>query len=301
MKKTAVLLLIAAFALSAGCSWMGPADGGSGDAMKLTDDFERTISLEQPAERIISLAPSTTEILFALGVGDRVIGATVYCNYPEDALKIERMGDFDKPNLELIVAKEPDLVLAASLHKEPVEAMEAMGIPVLALDPKDFDGVYQNIRVLARAVDREEAGEELIEEMQTRLEAVTAAVADVAEADRPRVYYEVWYPEPNTVGGGTFIDQIISLAGGRNIAHALSGYPVISEEELIDSNPQLILHGRLDADADIFAQREGWEKLAAVRNGRIHYVDQDIVNRTGPRLVEAVEILARLFHPQAFD
>lgn len=296
MKKI-VVVLTAVLTLT-GCSLFAPATAGP---IELTDDFDRTIALEQPAMRIISLAPSTTELLFALGVGDRIVGATEYCNYPEAALKIERMGAFDNPNLELIVALEPDLVLAASLHKEPVEAMEGMGIPVLALDPKDFAGIYSNIRVLAAAVGREQAGEELIAQMQDKLESVTAALADVVDEERPWVYYEVWYPDPMTVGGGTFIDQIINLAGGRNIAHDLSGYPVISEEALIERNPQVILHGHFDADAEMFAQREGWDIIAAVAAGEIYYVDQDIINRTGPRMVDAVEILARLFHPDIFD
>ncbi len=298
VKKILVFVLATALATLAGCGVFAPQ--GSGE-MELTDDFERTITLDGPAEKIISLAPATTEILFALGVGDRIIGATEYCNYPEEALDIPRMGDFDKPNIELIVSLEPDLVLAASLHKETVEALEELGIAVLALDPHSFEEVYSNIETLAKATGREQQGQALIEDMQSRLEQVTEAVAGLTEEEKPLVYYEVWYPDPMTVGGGTFIDRMINLAGGRNLAGDLSGYPVISEELLIDSTPDVILHGHFDADSSAFAERVGWEDISAVKKERVYFVDQDIVNRPGPRMVEAVEIMARLFHPDLFD
>jgi iron complex transport system substrate-binding protein len=298
MKKTLVFLLVTILATLTGCGLFVPQGGGP---IELIDDFERTVTLDGPALTIISLAPSSTEILFALGVGDRIIGATEYCNYPEEALDIPRMGAFHQPNIELIVSLEPDLVLAASLHKETVEALEELGIAVLALDPHSFEEVYSNIETLAKATGREEAGQALIEDMQNRLAQLTEILSELSEEDKPLVYYEVWYPDPMTVGGGTFIDSMIKLAGGRNMAGNLSGYPIISEELLIDSNPDVILHGHFDADSSAFGQRPGWESINAVKGDRIHFVDQDIVNRTGPRMVEAVEIMARLFHPDLFD
>ncbi len=298
MKKILAFLLVTILATVAGCSMFGPQENGE---IELTDDFGRTITLEGPAESIISLVPATTEILFALGVGELIIGATEYCNYPEEALDIPRMGAFDQPNIELIVSLEPDLVLAASLHKETVEALEELGIAVLALDPHSFEEVYSNIETLATAVGREQAGQALIDDMQSRLEQVTEALSGLSEEEKPLVYYEVWYPDPMTVGGGTFIDRIINLAGGRNLAGDLSGYPIISEELLIDSSPDVILHGHFDADSSVFGQRPGWEDISAVTMERVYFVDQDIVNRPGPRMVEAVELMAKLFHPELFD
>ncbi|MTI96125.1 MAG: ABC transporter substrate-binding protein [Firmicutes bacterium] len=300
MKKQIILVCMLVFTLAlSGCSLFRtePVSG----TMELTDDFDREITLEQPAERIISLAPATTEILFALGVGERIVGATEYCNYPEAALDIPRMGAFDEPNLELMLSKEPDLVLAASLHKETVEALEDLDVPVLALDPDTFEEIYANIRLLAKATGTEAKGEELIADMEARLEAVVETFVDVAEEEKPVVYYEVWYPEPMTAGQETFIDIMINLAGGRNLAHDMERYPTISEEILFERNPALIVHGHSEATVQDFAERTGWTVIEAVQTGNIHYVDQDVFNRPGPRMVEAVETMAKMIHPERYE
>lgn len=295
MRKKVALALVLVLLVMSGCvakETKGP--------ITLTDDFDREIVLEEPAQKIISLVPSSTEILFALGVGDRVVGASDFCNYPEEALSITRVGGFDVPNLELIVSLEPDLVFAASLHKDTVEALEGMGIAVLALDPQNIQEIYGNIQLMAKAVGKEKAGEALIKDMQDRLEKVANTLAGVQEADRPLVFYEVWYPGIMVAGEGTFIDEIITLAGGKNMAWGISRWGSIQEEEILARNPDFLIHGYPDIDSSFFTAREGWDVITAVADDQIFFVNPDITSRTGPRIADAVEAFARILHPELF-
>lgn len=300
MKKRMIAVLLALTVVLAGCNWLRTAEKNQGP-LTLVDDFDREITLEGPAQRIISLVPSSTEILFALGVGERVVGATVFCNYPEEALAITRVGDFDGPNLELIISLEPDLVFAASLHKDTVEALEQEGIAVLALDPQTIEETYGTIELTAKAVGAEKAGADLVADMQGRLAAVKAKVAGLSEQERPVVFYEVWYPDIMVAGAGTFLDEIITLAGGKNMAGDIPRWGNIQEEEVLARNPDIIVHGYLDDEQGDYASRVGWEAIAAVANGRTHFVDPDITSRTGPRIAEAVELFARIIHPELFE
>ncbi len=297
----AVLLLL----LVSGCSLLAPSPE-SGE-LNLVDDFGREVSLEEPAQRIISLVPSSTEILFALGVGDRVVGASEYCNYPAEAQAITRVGGFDGPNLELIASLNPDLVFAASLHKEAVEAMEGMGIAVLALDPQSIGEISGNIRLMAKAVGREEAGNTLIEDLEERLAKVAEKVSALKEGDRPLVFFEGWYPGISTAGEGTFIDEVITLAGGKNLAWGISRWGNIQEEEVLARNPDFIIHGYLDEilkDPDTmvhFANRDGWAEIKAIKENQVFFIDPDVINRTSHRIVSAVEAIAKMLHPDLFE
>jgi iron complex transport system substrate-binding protein len=303
MKRIFGSILILALVISlTGCGWFSsPPVDADPTPISLTDDFNRTVTLAEPAGKIISLAPSSTEILFALGLGDKVVGVTEFCNYPVEAQSITKVGGFGDPNLELIISLEPDLVLAASLHQTTVEALEELGIAVLALNPADIEGIYDNIALLGKAAAKEAAAQSLINDMKARIQAVTEKTSAISESERSVVYYEVWYPGPMTVGGDTFIHAIISLAGGKNIAADLTGWPTLQEEELLARNPQIILHGHFEADNSVFAARDGWNVVSAVAQGNIFHVDQDIMNRTGPRVVDAIEILAKLFYPELFE
>ncbi|HQE01424.1 MAG: ABC transporter substrate-binding protein [Firmicutes bacterium] len=297
MKKTLVCAILVFALLLGGCTRQQEEPG----TLTLVDDFGREVTLEEPAQKVVSLVPSVTEIMFALGAGELVVGVSAYCNYPEAALDVPRVGDFDGPNLEAIVALEPDLVVAASLHKETVEALEDLGIPVLALDPMTFEEIYANILLLARAIGEEQAGEELVTAMKNRLAAVAEALGELEADERPVVFYENWYPGIWTAGEDTFIDEIIAWAGGRNLAWGISRWTEIQEEEVLARNPDIIIHGYYEPwPVESFAQREGWEAVKAVQQGRIYFIDPDIISRTGPRVTDAVEELARLFHPDKF-
>lgn len=268
--------------------------------LTVTDNLGRTITIAAPPQRIISLAPSNTEILFALGLGQRIVGVDNYSNYPEAARNVTKVGGYSEPSLEKIVALEPDLVVGDNLHRKIIPQLERLGIPTLLLSPSSVSGVFANIKLLGTVAGVPERATTVVEDLTRRLEKVKKAVAGVPLEKRPWVYYEVYNDPIMTVGPKSFIYQAIELAGGRNIAYdASTDYPEFSPEVIIRRNPDIIVFpnylGPNDTTASQFRSRPGWEKISAVQAGRIFGIDADIISRPGPRIVEAVETLARLF------
>ncbi|HZW02706.1 MAG TPA: ABC transporter substrate-binding protein, partial [Anaerolineaceae bacterium] len=216
--------------------------------ISLTDGLDRTVTLPAPAQRIVSLAPSNTEILYAVGAGEQVIGRDDFSNYPEAALELPSVGgSMNEYNLEQIVSLQPDLVLAAELNTpDQVRALEELDLTVFYLsNPTDIEGVYAMLRTVAALTGHTAETEELIASLEARVAAVQAQVAGVE--DRPVVFYELDGSEPNkpwTAGPGTFIDLLIVMAGGQNAAAQMGGqWGQISQEELLVQNPDVILLG----------------------------------------------------------
>jgi iron complex transport system substrate-binding protein len=276
--------------------------------IQVTDGLGRSVNLAGPATRIISLAPSNTEILFALGAGDQIVGRDDYSDYPPEALDLSSIGDtYAGVNSESIVALESDLVLAAGITPvEYVEELENLGVTVFWLaNPVDLEGLYQNLNTVAQLIGREEEAATLIDELDIRVGAVESALAD-AEG-QPTVFYEIDATDPAapwTAGAGTFIDQLIMQAGGINIARVLdAAYAQLSIEELLLQDPQIILLGdaAFGATPESVAERAGWDTLFAVQNQQIYAFDDNLASRPGPRLVDALEELARLLHPDLFN
>jgi iron complex transport system substrate-binding protein len=249
--------------------------------------------------RIVSLAPSATEMLFLLGVGDRLIGATDYCDYPPEAKRIERVGGFGSPNIEKLLSLSPDLVVATEFERDEVaRALRARGIGVLELRIRNIEELFSALRDLGEAVGRKEQAYEAIARMQADLEAVAAQNRHKPPEQRPRVFVEILDDPLMSVGGSSFLDDVVSRAGGMNLAHDFpEDYPRISAEKVIEWNPDVILlaHAVLDGNpATRLAGRIGWAELAAVRNGRIiSDIPADLILRPGPRLVEGVKALAQ--------
>lgn len=307
--STLVIILTITILVSA-CSSSQPtaAPLSTSEAISVIDGLDRTVTLTGAAQRIISLAPSNTEILFALGLGAQVVGRDSFSDYPEAALQVMDIGGgFSELNLEAILAQKPDLVLASSLTSdEQIQALENAGLTVFALqNPKDFAGIYSNLRTVASLTDRGAAAETLIADMEKRVAAVEAALSQVN--DRPLVFYEIDATDPNAVwtpGPETYIDRLIRMAGGENLGTALGGEWIqVSLEELIARDPDLILLGDAawgGVTVDSVAQRVGWESLRAVKTGQVFPFDDNLVSRPGPRLVEGLEALARQFHPELF-
>jgi iron complex transport system substrate-binding protein len=267
-----------------------------------------TITLEQYPQAIVSLSPSTTEILFAIGAGEQVVGRDDMSLYPEEAQTVESIGSlWGELPTEAILAMEPDLVVAAQIiAPENVQALQDLGLNVYwQANPADFDGLYDNLcdfAVLTGHVDETEA---LIADLQSRVDAV---LTTVAEADStPSVFYELDATDPAnpwTTGSGTFIDYIITLAGGTNAAAALEGdFAQISAEELIAVNPDVILlaDALYGTTPESVAERPGWDAIAAVLNGAVYPIDPNIMSVPGPRLVNGLEETARLLHPELFE
>ncbi|MFL7794299.1 MAG: ABC transporter substrate-binding protein [Anaerolineae bacterium] len=266
------------------------------------DGVGNVITLESEPQRIISLAPNHTEILYALGLGDRVVGVTEYCNYPPEAAEKTKVGDFVTIDLEQVVGLEPDLVLATTMHMvETVPALQEQGIAVFVLDPQSASAVMDEIQKIGQVTGREEAAQALIADMQSRIDAVQERVKD---APRPKVFWELG-PELFTSGPGSFINDLIVLAGGENVAaDADSPWPQLSVEAIVLKDPDVIVLAdhNYGQTAEMIKERPGWEDIRAVKEGRIiEIVDEDIVSRPGPRLVEGLEFLAKALHPDLFE
>lgn len=256
--------------------------------------FFLSVSFAQAApERIVSLVPSITENLFALGVGDKVVGVTTWCNYPLEAAERVAVGDAFNLNLEVLLSLEPDLVVGDdTLVHSYLEQLTELGIPVFAVAPTNLQEVMDSLVSLGEAVGAEEQGERLAGEMAHRLDSL---LASVPSGKKPRVFVEIWNEPLSTVGPGSFIDELISLAGGENIAADTGNpWPQFSEELVIARDPEVLILTNFNKD-DVL-NRTAWQDLSAVRSGRIYEVDSDIYVRTTPRLLDALEELIEIFH-----
>lgn len=276
--------------------------------LTLTDDQGREVTLSARPQRVVSLAPSNTEILFAVGAGDQVVGVTQYCNYPSEAQDREQIGGFSAKTIsvEKIVALEPDLVLAAGeIHQPVIEALEELNVPVYSLDPNTLDEVYTGIELVGRLTGHGEETAQTVEEMQSRVTAVTEQVATIPQEDRLTVYWEVFDEPRMTTGPATFTGQLIELAGGVNIfADVTEEYPQISDEVVIGRNPEVIMGADTMGEKLTIAkvaQRPGWDQVGAVQNERIYLFDGDMVSRAGPRLAQVLEVMAEALYPDLFE
>lgn len=272
--------------------------------LTVTDGAGRTVVIEKEPQRILSLAPSNTEILWALGAGSRQVGRTDYCDYPAEAKQVPSVGGIVNPNVEKMAELKPDLVLMTGGSVPLRERLAGeLKMTVYVVDPQNLDQVYEGIRQLGVILNVQDRAEALVAQMQQKVAAVTAKVAGIPQDKRPKVFYEVW-PDPlMTAGPGTFIDDLIRLAGGVNVgADAKERWAQYSLEQLVQHDPDLIITPNQKSAEELKARaRKGWENLKAVREGKVLLVpDQNVVSRPGPRLVEGLEMMARLIHPEVF-
>ena len=273
----------------------------------LTDDLGRTVTLASPAQRIISLAPSNTEILFAIGAGSQVVGRDEISDYPEEVKPLPTVGGWSGFSTESIVALHPDLVLAAdTIPAELVASLEDLGLTVYRLaNPLTLEDLYANLETVGMLTGHESDAAALVDSLQVRVAAIDEKIAAVTE--RPTVYYELDATDttkPFTSGPGTFVDLLISRAGGSNVAADLtSQWAQISLEQLVVANPDFIILGdsAYGTTAESVKQRPGWNQLAAVQNDQIFPFDDNLISRPGPRLVDGLEALAKLLHPDLFQ
>lgn len=268
--------------------------------LSITDDLGREVTFAQAPERIVSIAPSNTEILFALGLDDQVVAVDAFSDYPPEATAKPQVGDYVEPDLEQVVAAAPDLVLAAGIHEGTVlPALESLGVLVVVVEPETLDEVYEGIGLIGRIAAVPERAERLVCDLETRVAAVESAVAG---ASRPRVFFEL-APELYTAGPGSFIDDMITRAGGENIAaDAAEMWPQLSNEAVVAADPEVILLADHEAGvtpAEV-ADRPGWQEVDATVQSRIAPIDPDLVARPGPRIVDGLEEIARILHPDRF-
>ena len=279
----------------------------------LVDYMGNVIVLDSPPERIVSLAPSNTEILFAVGAGDKVVGVTNYCNYPYnftawiEAGNMTSIGSHYSLAVEPIVALDPDLVIASTVgNSENVVNLKKLGYNVLVLETKTLDGLLKDILLVGRATGNEIKASNLVTEMRTRIDSVVNKVTNVPTT--PKVYHEVWRDPLRSAGPGTFVDDLITLAGGENIFNdASTSWPTVSSETVIEKNPEVIFlpdnyMGETDLPLTIetIKDRAGWNLITAVQNDAIYEIDGNTISRAGPRLVDALELIAKMIHPEIF-
>ena len=293
------LLLIMVVAAATAC-----ADGQSGPGT-ITDDSGREIHLNSTPTRIVSHVPSITETLFALGLGDKLVADSDYCDYPEAAKTKPKIGGYFTPNIEEIVAMKPDLVLTDGYVPELISKLDSLGIPLAVVNPKDINSLLTDIELLGNVTGSQKEAAEITSDMKNRIDAV---VDTVGNASRPSVFYVFEATDttkPWTAGPGSFVDALISLAGGVNVAASASNpWIQFNMEELVNSNPDIILvdssHGTAAISPSQLKALPGWQGIAAVKENRIYTIDGDLVNRSGPRIVEGLEEIAKILHPDLF-
>jgi iron complex transport system substrate-binding protein len=269
------------------------------------DDIGRTVQITGIPQRIISLSPSNTEMVYALGLQDRLVGVTSYDDYPPDAKTKPIVSDYSTVDLEKIVNAKPDLVLADNIQKnDTIPALEKLGITVYTMTPNNTDGIFNEIKVLGRITGKTQAADNLVSNLQTRIQAVADKTAKLTDAEKPCVLFVTWYDPIWTAGSDTMIQYLIDQAGGTNIAGDLYGYATITLESVIQRNPQVIVvmssMGAQNESLDYIMSNEQFKSTDAVKNGRVYEIDADIFGRTTPRIVDGLETLAKIIHPELF-
>ena len=267
--------------------------------LEVIDSNGNSVTLEQEPEKIISVAPNITELIYKLGAEDKLVGRSDYCDYPTEALDIQSIGTIMEPNIEAIVALQPDIVIASSLFDEEVgNKLAEVGINVVVLSEQDdVNGVYNMIETVGRILNKSAEAASCIEEMKNTIDEVTSKVEGL---ETPTVYYVIGYGEYGdyTAGGDTYINGIITLAGGDNVAKDVSGWS-ITLEEIIAADPDIILISEY-CKTD-FMSMEQYADLTAVKEDKVYSVDVNTIERQGYRNAEGIAELAKIFHPEAFN
>ncbi|MEW6101831.1 MAG: cobalamin-binding protein [Candidatus Omnitrophota bacterium] len=253
-------------------------------------------------KKYVSLAPSTTEILFALKLDAEIAGVSSYCNYPPEAKQKSKIGDFSRPNIEKILSLNPDYVFCTGLEQTPViNELKKQRIKVYVADPKNIEELYVSIKEIGEITGRDKAAQKLISGMREEIAQIQREVGQIPIVERPRVFVEIWHEPLTTAGKGSFLDEAITLAGGINIAHnARRAFSIFSPEAVIRSNPECIILAYMDKGEPlkIVGERLGWDNISAVKNNRVHNdIDPDILLRPGPRIVQGIKELNQRLYP----
>jgi len=301
-------LVIFAAAFIGVVSASGPVTtGDAGRTITVTDDFGESVTIRGVPQRIVSLAPSNTEILYALGLEDRIVGVTDYCDYPASAVDKPKIGGYSTISIEKVLAADPDLVFAAPGNTEDViNRLRTLGLTVVSLNPETINDVLHDVELAGKATGQEEQAAACVEELQARIQAVTEKTEGLAE--KPSVVHVVWHDPIWVSGNATFQDEVIRMAGGINAFGSVEGWSIVSLEEFITADPEYIIansgtgmtEGENDAIYDYFMTEPRMQGLDAVRNGHVSVIDANIIDRGSPRIVDALEEVAATLHPDLF-
>ncbi|EHQ88589.1 ABC transporter substrate-binding protein [Desulfosporosinus youngiae] len=316
-KLCSLLILIVALTLLAGCGSTTPKSNPQAEVPKaqttqttypltLKDDSGASVTIASQPKRIVSLVPATTETLFALGLEENVLAVTKWDDYPADVQKkVEYVfQDGVNPNLEQILALNPDLVVMGIMGTNPktVESIRNLNIPIFVVDPQTIEATYLSIETFGQLTDTQEQAKQLVSGMKEKQQSIAKKVASIETSDRLRVWTEV---DENlfTPGQGTFLNELLTKAGGINIADDVQGWGQYNSEQVISKNPQVIFetydYYQKDAIATILA-RNGWQTIDAVKNKRVIGLDNNLVSRPGPRIVDGLESISKALYPDLY-
>jgi iron complex transport system substrate-binding protein len=271
-----------------------------------TDDMGREVTINEVPQRIISFGPNITEILFALGLGEKVVGVSDFSDYPEAAQEIDKIGNAFSPSLEKIVELEPDLVLTVE-HEQLNTELEALGLTFMILEPRDIDGILDDIELVGKVTGTEKAADDLVKEMRDSISRITALVEDTPEVSVFFIIDGTDLTSPWTVGPASFIHALITMAGGENVAMAATGdWVQFSIEQVVSADPDIIIiqtmtGGIPTVSKEVLEENAAWREMTAVKENRIYFINGDIVSRPGPRITQGLEGLAEIIHPELFE
>jgi iron complex transport system substrate-binding protein len=271
--------------------------------LTIIDITETAVTIPQEPQRIISIAPSNTEILFALGLEDKIVGITNYCNFPEETKNIEKIGETFPLNLEKIVSLKPDLILAYAGQLNEIPRLRELGLNTIVIEPLNLQETLKSIQMVATVGGIPEKGNILVENLSQRIDQIKTEVSNLEITKKPKVFIGGIYETIWTPGEGTLFNELISLAGGINMAAGFSGWTKISPEFIVKEDPDIIIipigamnpGDELKIKENIY-QRPGWSNLSAIKNQKIFIVNEDLFFRPGPRLVDGLERLYKIFY-----
>lgn len=271
--------------------------------LTIIDITETAVIIPQEPQRIISVAPSNTEILFALGLEDKIVGITNYCNFPEETKNIEKIGETFPLNLEKIVFLKPDLILAYAGQLKEIPRLRELGLQVIVIEPLNLPETLKSIQMIATVAGIPEKGNTLVKNLSQRINQIKTEVSNLEITKRPKVFIGGIYETIWTPGEGTLFNELISLAGGINMAAGFSGWIKISPEFIIKEDPDIIIIpiGAMNPGDELkikenISLRPGWSNLSAVKTQKIFIVNEDLFFRPGPRLVDGLERLYKIFY-----
>ena len=297
------LALVCALALATGCATQSPGPPSTPATMRVVvDDSGRRVTIPAKIERFVSLAPNLTEIAFAVGAGDRLVGNTTFCNYPEQAKSSSKVGDTLQPSIERVLALKPQLVLVstASQLQAFTTQLDEHGIAIYINDPQSLEDVFLSIANLGDVLNQSAAASDLVKQLRARTEAVERAVAG---RPRVRVFFQLSGQPLYTAGKSSFVTNLIERAGGQSVtADVNEAWPRLSDEAALASRPEavIMLSGESMGAAANLKVASALQNSPAARNGRLYVIDGDLLTRPGPRLVDGLEQIARALHPEAF-
>lgn len=270
-------------------------------AGEIKDEIGRRLTINNAPRHIVSLAPGITEILYALNLEAKIAGVTSFCNWPREARQKPQIGGFINPSIEKIVSLQPDLILATvdGNRKDIIQQLERLGLAVYVTNPQDVKGIMGSILHIGEITSEKKNARALVGRLQKRLDNITE---QTQKKIKPRIFFQIGLDPVITAGQNTFINEMISLAGGINIAASdMARYPRYSAEGILSGAPDIILFAPMANDSEFTAVKKFWQKfpeIPAVKKNKIYPIETDLISRASPRIIDAVEKMALIFHPE---